>query len=107
MIIISAHAAVGMRFHHAAYVYPCEFNTSFMPEIARASTALGCVAAAGRTADHNSFCSSDVSALIFASRLRSRVVARQLLPNIQIAPRHLAMEAGITHNIWSLRELLA
>src|SRR5438046_1088314 len=38
MAAISAHAARGMRFHHAACVYPCEFNTSFMPEITRAAT---------------------------------------------------------------------
>ena len=33
---ISPHAAIGIRFHQAACVYPCEFNTSFMPETARA-----------------------------------------------------------------------
>ena len=29
---IIPQAAGGIRFHHAACVYPCEFNTSFMPE---------------------------------------------------------------------------
>src|SRR6185369_2071687 len=48
------HAGVGMRFHHAACVYPCEFNTSFMPEIASATSGVGC-AVRDRTADHNSF----------------------------------------------------
>ena len=41
-----------MRFHHAAWVYPCEFNTSFMPETARAITGVGCAKAGACTADH-------------------------------------------------------
>jgi len=35
--IISPHAAVGIRFQKAACVYPCEFNTSFMPAMTRAN----------------------------------------------------------------------
>ncbi len=42
---IRAHAAPGMRFHQAACVYPCEFNTSFMPETARATIGVGCAVA--------------------------------------------------------------
>ncbi len=41
-----------MRFHHAAWVYPCEFNTSFMPETARATTGVGCATAGACTSDH-------------------------------------------------------
>src|SRR5580658_4919123 len=55
--IIKVQAAVGMRFHHAACVYPWEFKTSFMPETARAITGDGCATAGFCTADHISFCS--------------------------------------------------
>src|SRR4029078_8847273 len=50
---IRTHAAIGMRFHHAACVYPCEFSTSFMPETTRASGGVGCAAAPGSTEDHS------------------------------------------------------
>ena len=50
--IINPHADVGMRFHHAAWVYPCEFNTSFMPATARAIKGVGCAKAGDCTADH-------------------------------------------------------
>src|SRR5580765_5003576 len=73
IVTINPHAGVGMRFHHAACVYPCEFNTSFMPEMARATSGVGC-AVRDRTADHNSFWSSAVSELIFASFCWLRVV---------------------------------
>src|SRR4029077_19938983 len=53
MAAISAQAAIGMRFHHAACVYPCEFSTSFMPETTRARGGVGCAAAPGKTADHS------------------------------------------------------
>jgi hypothetical protein len=43
----------GIRFHQAACVYPCEFNTPFMPEIARATTGVGCDAARAWTAEHS------------------------------------------------------
>jgi hypothetical protein len=39
----------GIRFHQAACVHPCEFNSSFMPETAKATTAVGCVAAGAST----------------------------------------------------------
>ncbi len=55
--IIRPHAAIGIRFHQEAWVYPCELNTSFMPETARATTGVGCTLAGSRTADHNSLCS--------------------------------------------------
>src|SRR5579872_4671490 len=71
---ISTHAAMGIRFHHAACVYPCEFNTSFIPETARATVGVICAPALGRAVDHNSFCNSAVSALTFVSMLRLRVV---------------------------------
>ena len=32
---IRAQAATGIRFFHAASVYPCELSTSFIPETAR------------------------------------------------------------------------
>jgi hypothetical protein len=51
---IKAHAATGIRFHHAACVYPCEFNTSFMPETTSAAKGVGCEAAGRRTVDHSS-----------------------------------------------------
>jgi hypothetical protein len=47
---IRPQAASGIRFHQEACVYPCEFNTSFMPELAKATTGVGC--AAGRGLDH-------------------------------------------------------
>src|SRR5258705_7421792 len=50
---IRAHAAIGMRFHQAACVYPCEFNTSFMPDTAMATRGVGCAAAGAWTADHS------------------------------------------------------
>src|SRR5579863_872885 len=54
--IIKVQAAVGIRFHHAACVYPCEFSTSFMPATASAITGDGCATAGFWTADHISFC---------------------------------------------------
>src|SRR5215472_2433144 len=57
MTNINPQAGIGMRFHHAACVYPCEFRTSFIPETRRAKTAVGCILVPGLTADHNSFCS--------------------------------------------------
>ena len=74
MATINTHAERGMRFHHAACVYPCEFNTSFMPEMARATIGVGWAAAGARAADHSLDCSSAVSALTFASWRGSRVV---------------------------------
>ena len=38
---IKPHAAIGMRFHQAACVYPCEFNTSFIPQTTRATMGVG------------------------------------------------------------------
>src|SRR5277367_100786 len=55
--ITRVHAATGIRFHHAACVYPCEFNTSFMPATMRAATGVGCAAAGVSTADHIWVCS--------------------------------------------------
>ena len=52
MAIIRPHADGGMRFHHAAWVYPCEFSTSFMPATASAITGVGCAKAGASTADH-------------------------------------------------------
>ena len=57
---ISTHAAGGIRFHHAACVYPCELSTSFMPETAKAITCVGCAMAGARTADHSSACNRPV-----------------------------------------------
>jgi hypothetical protein len=37
----NTQASSGMAFHQAAYVYPCEFRTSFMPETARPTIAFG------------------------------------------------------------------
>ena len=53
---IIPQASGGIRFHHAACVYPWEFNTSFMPEMAKAMTGVGCEVAGARTADHSSLC---------------------------------------------------
>ena len=64
---ISPHAACGIRFHHAAWVYPCEFSTSFMPATASAITGVGCATAGALTADHSSVCSCAVLALIVRS----------------------------------------
>src|SRR6476661_10872520 len=38
---IRAQAGGGIRFHHAACVYACEFNVSFMASTASAVTAVG------------------------------------------------------------------
>ena len=62
---IRAHAAIGIRFHQAACVYPCEFNTSFIPETASPITGVGCASAGTWTADHSSACSRAVSLSIF------------------------------------------
>ena len=70
---INVHAARGTRFPHAACVYPCEFNTSFIPETASATTGVGSAAAA-RTVVHKRFCKSAVSVLILASSSGLRVV---------------------------------
>src|SRR5215469_1531624 len=70
MTNINPQAAIGMRFHQAACVYPCEFRTSFIPETARATIAVGCAAASFPTADHNSLCSLAVSELIFSTLWR-------------------------------------
>lgn len=64
MATISPQAEVGIRFHKAAWVYPCEFNTSFMPETTRATIGVGCAAAGTWTADHKSVCIWSVRALI-------------------------------------------
>jgi len=42
---IRLHAAIGIRFHQAACVYPCEFSTSFMPETIIPTINVGCAAA--------------------------------------------------------------
>ena len=63
MATIRPQAAVGIRFHQAACVYPCEFSTSFMPETTRATTGVGFAAAGTRTADHSSACNCAVRAL--------------------------------------------
>ena len=51
---MKTQAAVGKRYHQAACVYPCEFNTSFMPETARPTGYVGCFAAAACTTDQSS-----------------------------------------------------
>jgi hypothetical protein len=48
---IMVHAALGIRFSQAAWVNPCEFRTSFMPETARAVTGVACAVAARTTDD--------------------------------------------------------
>src|SRR5215469_18750732 len=50
--INSIHAAVGMRFHQLAWVYPWEFNTSFMPESTTAATGVGSAATGRLTLAH-------------------------------------------------------
>jgi hypothetical protein len=52
--VIKTQAANGIRFHQAACVYPCEFNTSFIPNIARTTMGGGCAPVGARTIDHNS-----------------------------------------------------
>ena len=74
MTNINPQASIGMRFHHAACVYPCEFRTSFIPETARATIAVGCAAACVPTADHSALCSLAVSALIFSMLCGLRAV---------------------------------
>ena len=49
---ISPQAASGMRFNQAAWVYPLEFKTSFMPVTAVVITGVGCASAGTRTVDH-------------------------------------------------------
>src|ERR1700722_6911031 len=61
MANIRNHAEGGIRFHHAACVYPCEFNTSFIPETVNAVSGVGCKLADFSTVDHSSACSWAVS----------------------------------------------
>ena len=61
---IRAHAPIGMRFSQAAWVYPYEFRTSFIPETTSAIAGVGCATAARDAVDHSSFCRTAVSASI-------------------------------------------
>src|SRR5580704_10278415 len=74
MAAIRAQAAVGIRFHQAACVYPCELSTSFIPESMSDASGFGCASAGPRTADHRFVCSCEVAALISCSRRASRVL---------------------------------
>src|SRR5580698_8133857 len=74
MLSIRDHAEGGIRFHHAACVYPCEFNTSFIPETASAVRGDGCKLADLSTVVHNSACSWAVSAFTRLSSSSWRIL---------------------------------
>ena len=64
MAAIRAHAAVGMRFSHAASVLRCEFTMSFMPVTNTPISGGGTAVMPERKTDQSSVCSCDVSTVL-------------------------------------------
>jgi hypothetical protein len=56
IMIKSAQAPIGIRFHQAACVYPWEFNTSFMPPRMKVAIGGGNATTDVEAADHISVC---------------------------------------------------